>query len=453
MGKDLYNAFVFENYAFDLSTRTATFEYSFDGERRCTERIEFASIGSVVQKDILHRLLELAFLVAGVSYYKSFPTERLVYRGRAFSPKQAVLLGQIYREGLSQFMFENKLDPEKAVHVEGEGVDPLPVVYGGEGVLSLQSGGKDSLLMGELLNELQLPYTTWYMTSSKTYPKIIARLNGREPRLVRRYLDLSALDIAAQDGGLNGHVPVTYIALCYALVDAVLHGENTVLAAIGHEGDEPHAMLGDIPVTHQWSKTWSAERLLSDYVSTCISNTLRVGSPLRPFSELRIAEMFEEKCWTPYANGFSSCNVANYEQGQLNTDLRWCGKCPKCANAFILFSPFVIPYELRRIFDGQDLFSSQNLDLQRAFRGLLGIGDAMKPFECVGEVEELRTAYHMARVAYGSQACQLPFSVPEGHFDYRSLGPQQLWTKQFVPEEYLSRISTEQLPFADKDIL
>lgn len=436
-----HKAFVFEGYSFDYATWTAIFSYSFDGERHFTERVQFAPSEATIQEDVLDRALELAFFVAGTSYYKCFPTKKVSYRGKRFSPKQAAFLQTVYHEGLGQYIFENKLDPEELFHVEGRGGELAATPYVGDGVLALQSGGKDSLLLGELLNEKKISYKTFYMTTTRTYPKIIARVNNKEPRLAHRFLDKQALDQAAAEGGYNGHVPVSFIVMSYALVDAVLHGESTVLAAIGKEGNEPHAFVGTLAVNHQWSKTWEAEQLFADYVATCISPNLQVGSPLRPFSELRIAELFEEKCWAPYSYGFSSCNRANYEQGQLNTDLHWCGTCPKCANTFLLFSPFVIPYELRRIFDGQDLFSSQNLDLQKAFKGLLDIGGVMKPFECVGEVDELRTAYHMTRAKYGTEACQLPFAVPDGHFDYKALGPQQLWTKQFVPERFLKRVS------------
>ncbi len=437
-GKQEYETFFFEGYRFDAETMAASFMYSFDGKREFTETVTFEPTSVLVREDVLERCLELAMLVAGTSYYKCFPVKRAEYRGKKFTKKQAEFINKVYKNGLSQFIFENHLDPESILHVESHGKELEPLSYEGKGVLSLQSGGKDSLLLGELLNEKQVTYTSWYMTSSKTYPKIISRLNGKGPRLARRAIDRAGLDRAAQDGALNGHVPVTYIVLAYALIDAVLHGEDTVLAAIGAEGNEPHEFVGDLPVNHQWSKTWEAEQLFADYVMTSISPNIQVGSPLRPFSELRIAELFEEICWAPYSYGFSSCNRANYEQGELNTDLKWCGTCPKCANTFLLFSPFVIPYELRRIFDGTNLFASQHPELQRSFKGLLGIDGAMKPFECVGEVEELRTAYAMARARYGTVACQLPFDVPEGHFDYKKLGPAQAWTAEYLPERVLT---------------
>lgn len=338
-------------------------------------------------------------------------------------------------------MFQNQLDPTTCAQLaETDYDDAAPVAYEGKGVLVLQSGGKDSLLLGELLNQQQIAYTTWYMTSGTTYPKVISRLTNSEPRVARRRLDLTALNAASLDGGLNGHVPVTFIVLSYALIDAVLHGENVVLAAIGAEGNEPHEMIGTVLVNHQWSKSWPAEQLFADYVTTLISPALQVGSPLRPLSELRIAELFEQQCWVNYVNTFSSCNLSNYEQGQQNTELKWCGICPKCANTFLLFSPFVIPYELRRLFNGVDLYASGHPKLIKAFKGLLGVDGEMKPLECVGEIEELRTAYHMGQQRYGAIAYQLPFVVPEGQFDYRALGPAQSWTATYLSEALRQKV-------------
>ena len=55
------------------------------------------------------------------------------------------------------------------------------------------------------------------------------------------------------------------------------------------------------------------------------------------------------------------------------------------------------------------------------FKGLLGVDGVTKPFECVGSIDELRTAYHHRQPDYG----KLPFDVPPGNFDYRVTYPMQ----------------------------
>jgi hypothetical protein len=421
-----YQAFVFEGYSFDTKSNTAEFRYSFDGQRHFTERlvIPVEKVGQSYNSEALEKALQLSFYLAGVSYYKAFPTKQIIFKAAQPDAFQANFLQIVYTKGLSQFLFENNLSLESAAQFVGEGSSENPVEYRGSDIIALQSGGKDSLLLATLLEEKNQQYTPWYISSGSAHPSVLDRL-AFPVQVVRREIDKAALRQAAEDGGLNGHVPVTYIVLSYALIEAILQGKSAVLSAIGVEGEEPHEFIGNLPVNHQWSKTWEAEQLFAQYVSVYISPDLQIGSPLRGFSELRIAEMFVEKCWQKYGAAFSSCNRANYKQGSDNTRLTWCGECPKCANSYVLFAPFVEPVKLQKLFNGQNLFEKPML--KNIFKGLLGVDGVMKPFECVGETDELRLAYHMAQEKYGSVAGQLPFEVPVSTFDYKRLQVHQPW--------------------------
>lgn len=427
-----YSVFWFEGCGFDIDSCTAEFHYSFDGALEFTERVQFEKPTEPYDRAVLGRCLSLAFLVAGTSYYKCYPTSQVKFRDAAISILDAKLLNAVYRDGLSQFVFENGLNPDMMPEFSGSDEDVQPLPYRGAGVLVMQSGGKDSLLLAQLLNETHLPYRTCHISANGAVPTVITELNGQPPRVIRRTIDNEKLQLAAVSEALNGHVPVTYITMSYALVDAVLHGENTVLAAIGQEGNEAHEQIGTFRVNHQWSKTWEAEQLFSWYVQAAISPALNVGSPLRPFSELRIAELFTIKAWERFGHAFSSCNVANYKQSVDNSQLRWCGVCPKCANSYLLFVPFVDPDELRGLFGGKDLFA--DADLEQTFKGLLGIDGVMKPFECVGDIAELRTAYKLAAERWGDRAGSLPFAVVEeqGRFNYQVPRERQPWTQQFI---------------------
>lgn len=426
-----YKTFWFEEYSFSSETGVAEFRYSFDGERHFTERVLFQLSGDIYDDNVLERCLFLAFLVVGTSYYKCFPTVQAQFRQHGISTLDAEILNAVYHDGLGQFIYENNLSLANITAFKATKEGEMTLPYEGDGTLVLQSGGKDSLVLGALLHEKNIPYTTWYLSSTQQYPKLIEHANdGKRPRVAERHIDIDALKKAGDDGALNGHVPVTYIVKAYALIDAVLHNETTVLTAIGQEGEEPSTVIEQMPVQHQWAKTWAAEQLFARYISEAISPQLRVGSPLRSMTELKIAQQFVEKCWETYGHTFSSCNQANYKQSYENNSLKWCGMCPKCANSFLLFSPFIEPYEVRSIFNGKDLFAAW--ELQQTYRGLMNVEDVMKPFECVGETEELRTAYHMARNRYGDAVYELSFPVPESTFDYNRSGPRQDWTNQYV---------------------
>jgi hypothetical protein len=98
---------------------------------------------------------------------------------------------------------------------------------------------------------------------------------------------------------------------------------------------------------------------------------------LRPLSELQIAKLFSQcKAYHPV---FRSCNVGS------KTD-SWCGHCPKCLFTWIILSPFLSREKLTAIF-GKDLMADESL--QPILEELNGTA-AVKPFECVGTVEEVR---------------------------------------------------------------
>lgn len=423
--------FMFEGYGYDARSGEAFFSYSFEGEEYYfTERFELVRPAAAYDEELLDRALFFSFLLVGTSYYKSRPSQEVGFRGAGIDAWQTRFLDTVYQEGLSQFAYENELTRDDLAHFEPtESPDQPPKEYHGEGALLLQSGGKDSLLSALIMTEQGRAYDSVYVSASEAHPRIIDELPG-ETHVIRRRLDREGLAASMRQGGLNGHVPVTYIVESIGLVQAILLGKRELLVSIGHEGQEPHAWIEDLPVNHQWSKTWEAEQLFAQYVERYLSPDIRVGSLLRGMSELRIAELFVQKGWTRFGHRFSSCNQANYGQGQDNTTLGWCGTCPKCANSYLLFAPFVDPTELKALFGGRDLFAAE--ELRDTFKGLLGVGGVMKPFECVGEVAELRTAYWLAQDTGGY--VPLPFAVPHSEYDYRRAYPTQPWVQSRVDD-------------------
>lgn len=419
--------FIFCMFKFNKKTYEAKFRYTYKDEVDFYESIKFIKDGPLPDEELLDRALFLLLLVLGTSYYKCFPGSEVVFYPIPINPAQAKFLNTVYSKGLSQYAYENNLSRKKLpnfskyaglesefapafehlyerVHDDGnfELRTPAPLV--------LQSGGKDSLLTAATLNSKEQPWTALYISSDfGSYPKILEELGADDLYVLRRKIDKKNLRRAAKLGyTANGHVPVTYINMAIATVQAVLSGRPEVITSIGEEGTEPNTHLKDgFPVNHQWSKTAEAEKLFQDYVKTYILPSLKVHSLLRDKSELQIAKEFAEKCWDDFGHDFSSCNVANYKQGHDPETLHWCGKCPKCANSYLLFAPFVPPEEQDGLFPGgKSLF--EDPELVETFKGLLGVDGVMKPLECVATVDELRYAYHHKLPGYPD----LPFKVP-----------------------------------------
>lgn len=411
--------FHFQNYQFDSTTARAVFTYTGADGTPFAETVQFIKPTKPIRSELLERALFLSFILIGTSYYKAHPTKEIILT-TPLDKFQADFFNTVYQEGLSQYAFEHQLTRNDLAHFPSQANYSAPSPLSAKdfhGILSLQSGGKDSLLMATLLRSTTPRFL--YISSSEHHPQILNQLGG-ELQIIQRQIDIKHLH---ETGGLNGHVPITYIIQSLALVQAILNHDQTVLTSIGREGNEPHARIGDLPVNHQWSKTWPAEQAFAAYVHRYISPDLNLGSPLRGFSELKIAELFAKHCWTKYGHIFSSCNVANYRQHSDNRQLTWCGKCAKCANAYLLFVPFVPRTELDSLFNGQSLFAKPNLT--NTFKGLLGVNGFMKPFECVGEIDELRKAYQLKKPEYPD----LSFTVPSSSFDYEKITATQPFIK------------------------
>ena len=391
------NTFTFLGYDFDYVNATAHFHYLGADSTKYHEEIKFKKPKKDYNHQVLDHTLFLAFILIGTSYYKSHPTKN-IFLIDEIDKIQAKFFTTVYQEGLSQFAYENHLTRQDLATfqpAEDYTAEP-PLDYAGKGKLVLQSGGKDSLLTTTLLSEKNEDFTPVYISTTGKYPKVLDEL-GEKPTIITRKIDMESLK---KSKGLNGHIPATYIIQTLALIQAILDNKNEVVTSIGQEGIEPSAKIGNLEINHQWSKTPTAEKLYNDYLHKYISKNLSVKSPLRDYTELEIAEQFAKKCWKKYGEKFSSCNIANYKQGEINEELTWCGKCPKCANSYLLFCPFISAEEQQKLFAGRDLFLDP--DLAETFKGLLGYDNVMKPFECVGTVAELRKAYASKLNNYGT---------------------------------------------------
>ncbi|MBR5648014.1 hypothetical protein IKW73_03760 [Candidatus Saccharibacteria bacterium] len=390
-------SFRFLDYSFDNGL--ATFRYQSENDI-FTEKVQFVTDNLIdYNKNVLDKALFLAFVVLGTSYYK-VRAGKSVELPRAISTRQAEIFNRIYQEGMSQFAFENKLTRnDLAEFVGGDAGDFAEETFTRGGSLVTLSGGKDSLLATEMTIGSGTEYKIAYITASESYPDIINEFG--EPVIIRRMIDKEGLKNA---GGFNGHVPVTIINQALMLIQAILLGYSRIEFGIGKEGLEAHAFIDDLPVNHQWAKTADAQSLMDEYIKNFVTPSIKIDSLLKDLSELEIARSFAGRCWQKYGDRFSSCNVANYKQGANNATLKWCGKCAKCANSYLLFAPFVPYTEQLKIF-GHDLFTDP--EMTETFKGLLGVDGVMKPFECIASIDELRYAYKNKLPGYGD----LPFEI------------------------------------------
>lgn len=183
-----------------------------------------------------------------------------------------------------------------------------------------------------------------------------------------------------------GHVPFSAICASLGTLIAMATGLRYVAS-----GNEVSANYGNViykgqEVNHQYSKTFEFEKGFSDFVKRRVSGDINVFSILRPFHDLQLASLFSNM--SDYHSHFISCN-REIRRG------RWCKECPKCAFTAMALYPFVGPDGIRKIF-GEDIL--QKTSIRKHIFDL--VSDGIKPWECVGTLEESRLALSLILERY-----------------------------------------------------
>jgi len=383
-------AFRFTTCSADWDTGAVTLGYAFDDTHHFVESYAFpppAETPSPARRAALEAAVRLLHLVAGVSYFKAAVPPRVVIEGELPGPETAAFLGRLYTQGLGEFAWRNRMPRIGGgiVFPARAGAAP-PAAPAGLEARSLVpvGGGKDSVVSLAALTAAGEDLIA-FSVGSKPSSDAAARIEGAAIAHVERTIapELFALNRA---GALNGHVPITAIVSCAALVAALLAGCDAVVMSNERSASSGNFAWPEFGATinHQFSKSWEAERGLAEVVRRDVAADLRYFSLLRPYSELAISRGFARLA--RHHATFMSCN-RGFRIHQPSV-AGWCGDCPKCRFVFLALAPFLDRGALMGIF-GRDLLDDSSQEA--GFRAILGI-DAEKPFECVGETDEARAA-------------------------------------------------------------
>jgi hypothetical protein len=388
-GPGAFDAFRFTAREIDERGRV-TLSYELDREIAFVEELDLpvAARVSSADRERVDGLLSLLHWVAGVSYFKTALPRSVDCSTGAPPPAAAALLDALYSEGLGELAYRNGLPalPRPTFPVGPALVSP-PI--GGREhpprLLVPIGGGKDSIVALEAVRRSGRELALFSVGDAPPIARTAA-VAGLPRLLCVRRLDpgLAALNRA---GALNGHIPITAIVSCVALLTAALHGFDAVAMANERSASNGNLVWDGIDVNHQFSKGLRAERLLRAAVVEAAPR-LELFSVLRPASELAIARAFARL--ERYHGAFTSCN-AIFRLDPARRSTSWCCDCPKCRFVFLALAPFCEPAHLCEVF-GCDL-----LDDERQFAGfaLLTATGGHKPFECVGEEEESLAAIRM----------------------------------------------------------
>lgn len=383
--RDTFSTFTFERQTVKLENGVLSlaFDFSLDGRYHFQPTLEIPARAFFSWDAIPANQLEaLAFQIGMtelVSYWKIACPKRVVVKPFALTTSQIAFWKKLYYNGLGEFLYLNSIMVSESdlMALESQGEKPfrrveIPLK---EMTLVPVGGGKDSVVTLECLrNEMPLIPLIVNPRGATLNCVKTAGFSENDFIVIKRTLDPTMLKLNAE-GYLNGHTP--FSALLAFISILVAFGSGARYIALSNENSANESTVPGTNINHQYSKSIEFESDFRNYVAEHLNPEVQYFSFLRPLSELQIASLFAR--YEAYHPVFRSCNVGS------KTD-SWCGHCPKCLFTWIILSPFLTRGQLTAIF-GKDLMADASL--QPVLDELNGTA-AVKPFECVGTVEEVQ---------------------------------------------------------------
>ena len=405
------SSFTFGAYILDTKHSILTFTYRvkfrYGIAKTFTDRLVLNDIApelwEKIPKKILESTLQALVIMIGINYWCVFPTKNILIKGFTLTREQAQFWDTIYTNGLAEFFYDMKIDFRGLVafpyyestagksSVSIESSTPLRFECPQRSLL-LNGAGKDSILSAEILKASGIPFD--FFTSNPTLAhKRISKLVGAKTISVTHHRDRWINQIESLFGFSGAYYSSVSTFTFIATLLAELLGYNSIVFSNERSADFGNLTYLGLEVNHQWCKSSHAEKLINDYIHTYITPDISTGSLLRKYSELEIVRQFVQ--YPKYFHDVTSCNTYFYLPRFVQVLSRtpyWCNQCPKCIFLFACYAAFLPKNQMIEIF-GADLYSKKRL--LSIFKRILGM-EGFKPFDCVGEPEEMILAMHLA---------------------------------------------------------
>ena len=438
--RSAYPVFIYDSYSIKLVNDEIIIRFSFNLNNQFhfypeTRIVVKSGISDIFLKKggKLDDLNIFAFnigMIELISYWKAACSPKVIIRPHALDQQQINWWKKIYFNGLGEFFYLNGInnpDEDSFMQIISEGT-PLECPQfdlNDSSALVPIGGGKDSVVTLELLRQNRIDILPLIMNPRSATIECI-KAAGFTPDnifVITRTIHPQLLELNYK-GFLNGHTPFSAMLGFNTILASVLSGRKHI--ALSNESSANESTVEGSSINHQYSKSFEFEQDFRDYVSRYISPEPNYFSFLRPLSELQIADLFSH--YENYHNVFRSCNAGS------KTD-SWCGNCPKCLFTFIILSPFLSQERLTSIF-GKNMFSDK--DLIPFLRQLTGI-ESVKPFECVGTVDEVNASLQQTIALNQTGKLPLLLNYYRQSTAYNTLAPEQFknMLTAFVPEHNL----------------
>ena len=386
--RSLIKSFHFVSFDFNEKESVASFRYAFDNSIAFEERLIFpkSKILTPNERKGLENCLKYLHLALGISYYKAAVPDKIVIDQYSISYETANFFNNLYIKGLGEFAYKNKIDLKAKVRFPSSNrQSDLPSnIELVECITIPVGGGKDSIITIDALKSLNKPLLLFSLGKFMPTCKISAKVN-LPCVYVERQLSPNLFAINSQ-GALNGHVPFSAILAFILPVSSILYGFNIAALSNERSANKGSLLYKGIEINHQYSKSFEFEKSISNFIKRHVLSNFHYFSFLRPLSDIGIAKLFSKL--NHFHEIFVSCNSA-YKINQKQNDCKWCLKCPKCRFTFLALAPFMEKASLISIF-GKNLLDDENQI--EGFDELTGIR-GVKPFECVGDIDESIAAF------------------------------------------------------------
>lgn len=391
------SSFTFGTYKVDAKRSTIIFTYhvkfTFGVTKTFTDRLILSDVRpemwEKIPKEVLEPTLQALLLMVGINYWQAFPTKNMLIEGFTLTREQAQFWDSLYLNGLGEFFYLTKIDFRNliAFPYDNSATAPTPARFERpKRALLLNGAGKDSILSAEMLKASGTPFDFFAFAPTPAH-KRIAKLVGAKTISVSRHRD------PWLDAIMQGAYPSVSTFTFIAVLLAELLGYDQIVFSNERSADFGNLDYLGLPVNHQWCKSSEAEKMINDYIQRFITPDISSVSLLRKFSELEIVKRFVR--YPKYLYDVTSCNSYFWLpriQQRLQRTNYWCNQCPKCVFLFACFSAFLPKKEVVSMF-GTNLYKKRHH--LRLFKRILGI-EGFKPFDCVGEPEEMILAMHYA---------------------------------------------------------
>lgn len=383
--------FVISRRRFHRDSQVAEFHYELAGDH-FVETLKFDVLPECeVDQQKLDVALDLAHVLIGTSYYKLRAPGKIRV-AQPLTATQMAVAKAAYDLGLREFAAVNSLPIPHDVrwYVRARAAIDATSSSSDRGPLLPIGGGKDSAL-----GMAAIPEGTALAINPTDAQQRVSEVGAMPLLRVQRSLD-PLLAERTRAGGLNGHVPVTAINSAIATLTAVLGGYDPVVFANERSADEDTVLRDNVPVNHQYSKSFHFEQLFA-----AAAREIGIGyfSLTRQLSEL--ATVSAVAALPELRSAILSCNRAYKLDRQIDPGVhpqKWCLECGKCCFTFLCFAVFLSPEKAARMFGGNPLDKVSMVD------SFAALWCAQKPFDCVGERAESAAAMaHLATTtAWGS---------------------------------------------------